>query len=102
MKEDCRRKMGVDCFGWIEVQNPTEPQKVAFPARWEAIIAIDHIIDRNYDAYGYFFDAVRRDVNAIAGRRGLPWDASHAVALETIDRDGNHYDLPAASWILWS
>ena len=60
--------MGVDCFGWIEVQDPATPNCATprNPDWWSGVIRIHDIVDRDYDAYGYFFDVVRRRETAIA------------------------------------
>ncbi len=68
--------MGVDIYGWVEVQDPTTHGMVApsFPLAWNGVIEISHIVERSYNVFGYFFDVHSSlDIEwSVAGRRGLP------------------------------
>jgi hypothetical protein len=93
--------MGVDCSGWVEVNDPRRHGvgPPYFPKLWSAVIRIDDIVDRNYDLYGYFFSVYKHPDNAIASRRGLPAQLSEQVEAETEDPTSL---LTAVTWILWS
>ena len=80
--------MGVACYGWFEVHDPSQHGLGApeFPDWWSVIIRLDGLVDRDYDAYGFFFNVYKHPDAAIATRRGLPTKPSEeeqAKALRT-------------------
>lgn len=93
--------MGVDCSGWVEVNDPRRHGvgKSRAPKWWSAVVRIDDIVDRNYDLYGYFFSVYNHPEKAIASRRGLPAQPSVQVEAETEDPTSI---LNAVTWIVWS
>ena len=90
--------MGVDCYGWVEVHDPSSRNDVRFSDWWSGVIRINDIVDRNYRAYGYFFDVRNPFDTSLAGRRGAPPKLSQ----EALADAGDPADLSAASWVLWS
>ena len=92
--------VSVDCYGWVEVN---DPRKHALGAsripKWGAVVRIDDIVDRDYDAYGFFFNVYHHSDSAIASRRGLPLHISESVEAETEDPTSI---LTAVTWIPWS
>ena len=93
--------MGVDCYGWVEVNDPRKHDSGASrtPNWWGAVVRIDDIVDRSYAAYGFFFNVRNHSDSAIASRRGLPLHMSESVEAEAEDPDSI---LTAVTWILWS
>ena len=108
--------MGVDCYGWVEVQEPTTHAgaDVHVPAFWSGVIRINDLIERNYSVFGYFFDVRNRFASAVAGHRGIPAKVSEEARAEMIDplRELSRQALvnarldpaqvPGATWVLWS
>lgn len=93
--------MGVDCYGWIEVRDPSTYTNATpgFPDWWSGVVRIHDIVDRDYEAYGYFFDVYRRRETAIAGRRGIPPQVSQEVLS---DKLFDPVDPSGASWVGWN
>lgn len=90
--------MGVDCYGWVEVCDPTSPRdRVGFPISWGGVIRIDNIIERNYRVFGYFFGARNPFDEALASHRGLPAHVSQSV-LGEVDEPNE----VGATWLLWN
>ncbi len=95
--------MGVDCYGWVEVCDPhwhSRPFPRSFD-RWEAVVKIDNMVERNYRVYGFFFGVHDPShlYTAVADRRGLPPYVSQEVRQEFDDDDD--VAQSAASWVLW-
>lgn len=90
--------MGVDCYGWVEVHDPSSREVVRFPQWWSGVIRINDIVDRNYRVYGYFFDIRNPFDTSLAGRRGAPPMMSQEALVDA----GDPTDLAGASWVLWS
>lgn len=90
--------MGVDCYGWVEVHDPSSGEGVRFPEWWSGVIRINDIVDRNYQAYGYFFDVRNPFESSLAGGRGAPLMMSQ----EALADAGDSNDLAGVSWVLWS
>jgi hypothetical protein len=93
--------MGVDCYGWVEVNDPElhRPTEPDFPNWWSAVVCIDDIVDRSYDVYGFFFSVYRHPENPVASHRGLPTQVSEQVQ-ETADDPS--WGMTAVTWVLWS
>ena len=92
--------MGVDCYGWVEVHDPStlDHKPPRFPDWWSGIIRIDDVVERNDQVCGYFFDVHNPFDETLAGRRGMPPQVSREV-----QNDAGNLDSPAAaSWVLWS
>jgi hypothetical protein len=107
--------MGVDCYGWVEVQESAvhAGENVHVPASWSGVIRINDLIERNYSVFGYFFDVCNRFASAVAGHRGIPAKVSDEARAEMIDplrelsREAlvnaklDPADVPGATWVLW-
>jgi hypothetical protein len=94
--------VGVDCYGWVEVHNPTDIRGVRFGDWWSGVIRINDIVDRNYRAYGYFFDAVNHVDSPLAGHRGVPSQMSHEALADAAAFADDPTELTGVTWILWS
>jgi hypothetical protein len=92
--------MGTDCYGWVEVRDPTTPASAApgFPNWWSGVIRINDIVERDYRVFGYFFGVRNPFDAAVAGRRGIPVQLSEEALADAADPT----DMHAASWLLWS
>jgi hypothetical protein len=82
--------MGVDIYGWIEIQEYSA---------WHAVVDIGILGHRNYTIFGALF-GVRCDLfPAIAADRGIPPEASFSVSQSLRESaDGMH----GQTWVLWS
>jgi hypothetical protein len=89
-REDRGTGMGIDIFGWIELQDKVE-------WGWRAAIKVNAIMGRSYEAFYHVFGTQWKDSSPppLAAGRGIPSDASrNAHASE----DGSF----GHSWLLWS
>jgi hypothetical protein len=84
--------MGVDIYGWIEIQEYSA---------WHAVVDIGILGHRNYTIFGALF-GIRCDLfPAIAADRGIPPDASPTIQQslgESTGEDGKH----GQTWVLWN
>jgi hypothetical protein len=94
--------MGVDIHGWVEYWDP-------YIECWVGVIKlVDLVSDRNYPLFAWLFDihkalgAIQWDFSPIAGRRGLPPDASLSAAADyAADMERYPTEYYGATWISW-
>src|SRR5215831_10673519 len=94
--------MGIDCYGWVEVNDPTDANRPARnPDWWSGTIRIDDVAQRSYRVFGYFFGVRYPFDTPVAPFRGFPPNMSEEVRQAVQSQFDTSDDL-GASWILWS
>ncbi len=73
--------MSLSIIGWVEIRDETWN-------KWRGVIKIDHLMQQDYTAYGYFFGVWHEAItDPVVPKRGLPNDASREARYD-LDSEG--------------
>ncbi len=97
--------MGTDINGWVEVSPSFRDASSPYLSdrRWDAVVKIGSIIQRNYNAFGCLF-GVMNLVNfaPLAAERGMPDDVSEEAEAAYLEATEEPASAFSPSWITWA